>query len=193
MRVEIDGIDCDGDLIEKYRQDCKRITGVYPISGGIGWIKAVAILIEKITKLEASLAKQTEALDCGRALLETALASVQDENMDLEAALAAQAEEIERLKEQRTRFAEVISQSGKELLRLEAIVDRLRKTRDGVPITPNMELWYIHPRGPVYRWKGQPGHATSHYDDEGGVHWIRETDCYSTRETAEAAKGERDG
>ena len=74
----------------------------------------------------------------------------------------------------------------REIARLRSIVESLPNTRDGVPISPGTKLWYIHPKGKVYSWDRAPN-LKSYYSLDGTVHWITATDCYSTREAAEAA------
>jgi hypothetical protein len=73
----------------------------------------------------------------------------------------------------------------------EAVVAKLPKTADGVPITPGMELW-----GSL-GWNNEPAKATlrgtyaegySVGTPEWGMNVRPEVECYSTREAAEAAK-----
>ncbi len=66
---------------------------------------------------------------------------------------------------------------------LQAVVDKLPKTADGVPIVPQMQIWYRF-------------NDTIHEDMVLGLtaevawsHLIAWNDCYSAREAAEAAKG----
>ena len=57
-----------------------------------------------------------------------------------------------------------------------AIVHKLPKTADGVPVVPDMEIWFRGEKGPQ---RSQiPNFEFRKFDD-----------CYSTREAAEAAKG----
>jgi len=66
-----------------------------------------------------------------------------------------------------------------EIDRLEAIVDKLPKTADGVPVTPGLELWTVH------SGTGLPYSITVGSVRYGGIY----PDCYSTREAASAAGG----
>ncbi len=138
--------------------------------------------------LAAKAAEAAKGKEQQIAELKAALASVQDENTDLEAVLAERKRKITVLEQVLNARDQQLASRDKENERPQVIVDRLDRTRDNVPITPDTELWYIHPKGKVYRWQSQPGRATTHYDNAGVVHWISETDCYSSREAAEASK-----
>ena len=79
--------------------------------------------------------------------------------------------------------------------RLQAIVARLSVTADGVriaPNDPNTTLYYIHPgSGTVYaRTYVVDGmdDRRSHRDASGKTVWIGVSDCYVTREAAEAVR-----
>lgn len=74
-----------------------------------------------------------------------------------------------------------------------AIVDKLDKTRDGVPIVQGMRLFYVHPKnGKVFDWPLLNGcihcYKTSHYSEDHKLVWIGACDCYSTREAAAKPK-----
>jgi len=81
-----------------------------------------------------------------------------------------------------------------EAERLEAIVDNIPTFRDGVTMTTESRPWYRHPKGRVYEFKEYDfldlGKALSCYDAANECHWIVAADCYSTREAAEAKKGQ---
>lgn len=73
----------------------------------------------------------------------------------------------------------------------QAIINRLPKTADGVPITPGMQLW-----GSL-GWNNEPAKATLRgtYAEgyrvcapEWGMNVRPEVECYSTQEAAEAAR-----
>jgi len=73
------------------------------------------------------------------------------------------------------------------LAELEAIVDRLPKTADGVPVTPGMEVWTDYWSGPqhgiVRRLNVQLEEGSCWADDEAD-----EAMLYTTREAAEVAR-----
>ena len=89
-----------------------------------------------------------------------------------------------------------------EIDRLQAIVDRLPKTADGVPIVPHDQptVWVFTKRTGLYR-PGEPAQwwdmIVHSYEDGklvgfvGGSHMakIDPSECYSTKEAAEAAGG----
>jgi hypothetical protein len=88
-------------------------------------------------------------------------------------------------------LAKVAYELARRLAEAEAIVAKLPKTADGVPITPGMELW-----GSL-GWNNEPAKATlrgtyaegySVGTPEWGMNVRPEVECYSTREAAEAAK-----
>jgi len=83
------------------------------------------------------------------------------------------------------------SDRAAEITRLRAIVEKLPKTADGVPVVPGDELWVRHPDGGcagTRRWWKHPSLGWSvgfeHMQNEP----IDVSSCYSTREAAEAAK-----
>lgn len=119
--------------------------------------------------------KTTVLCECGQAVL----ISPPQINADLQLICDHQAAEIERL---------------------HAIVDRLPKTADGVPIAPGDELWCIDSED---GWEGaitvRDVECVGKYGEETSCWLIRSTgrnelwaeDCYSTREAAaEAARTE---
>ena len=74
---------------------------------------------------------------------------------------------------------ETIRQQQQRVAELEAIVEKLRTTADGVHVGPDKTVLYIHPKSGVFcEW---PGECT--------LHASVSLDCYSTREAAEAAGG----
>ena len=78
--------------------------------------------------------------------------------------------------------AVVIRRLAYDRNRLQAIVDRLPKTADGVPVTPSMELWWVDGASGISAY-GRESMPTIH-------HYIEDT--YSTREAAEAARAKAD-
>lgn len=76
-----------------------------------------------------------------------------------------------------------LNEQHAEIERLRAIVERLPKTADGVPVTPGMAYWFEYMDTP-----GEFGqlHASEIYNCNGDV--VFNTYCYSTREAAEAAR-----
>lgn len=87
---------------------------------------------------------------------------------------------------------------GKEVERLRAIVDRLPKTADLVPVIPCQDdVWHtdhgqMHVSGPCGRdcWTfNSPKRLkeTEMYRTNGSVRGIKAQDCYSTRAAAESA------
>jgi hypothetical protein len=101
---------------------------------------------------------------------------------------------------------------AKELTRLQAVVERLPKTADGVPVTPGMRVWHCarHRFGPKgggenYKHEGldvrmpKPYCLGEHcwYDgcqsDDGGGRHCEWSECYSTREALEAAEAAKGG
>ena len=87
--------------------------------------------------------------------------------------------------------------AAREMERLEAIVGKLKKTADRVPVVPHSDtrLWYIHPKtGKIYErtYEADLDDTRCHRDRKGGVVWVSVEESYSTREAAEAAKRERD-
>ena len=76
-----------------------------------------------------------------------------------------------------------------------AIVDKLRKTKDGVSVVPSKTttVYYIHPLdGKVYArpYEANLDGCRSHRDKNNEVVWIGIEDCYSTRKAAEAVREE---
>ena len=81
------------------------------------------------------------------------------------------------------------------LLELEAIVDKLPKTKDGVRVVPSgtTTVYYIHPKsgGVCQRpYMADLDDYWSHRDPNNDVVWRGIEDCYSTHEAAEAARKE---
>ena len=80
-----------------------------------------------------------------------------------------------------------------ECERLQAIVDLLKKTKDGMPVVPHYttRLFYVHPgSGELYErtYEADMADARSCYDKDIAVVWVSVEDCYSTKEAAEAAR-----
>lgn len=86
-----------------------------------------------------------------------------------------------------------------ELERLQAIVDQLPKTIDGVPVLPGMVLWYVSfslaSRVEVVSlddlgsdWPATVRKAISASDSSGSTFRWHVQGCYSSREAAEAAR-----
>lgn len=77
---------------------------------------------------------------------------------------------------------------------LVAIINRLPKTADGVPVTPGMDLWFITPvDGSAIKWRIGPDLSKARevcieYDPAGSSYEVfAPSDCYSTRVAALAA------
>lgn len=79
-----------------------------------------------------------------------------------------------------------------------AVVERLPRTADGVPVVPGREMWCINhlsfvgdPRGSIH------SHAVQNINERGwcfgGDHFIPWSKCYSTRAAAERARAEQKG
>lgn len=81
--------------------------------------------------------------------------------------------------------------------RLEAIIDKLPKTADGVPVTPGLTVFYSYGDIVAFpmrvqefsEWCVMDGVATAFAEGrhEDVFHLFYTTECYSTREAAEAA------
>jgi hypothetical protein len=74
----------------------------------------------------------------------------------------------------------------------EAIVAKLPKTADGVPVVPGMHLFTIDPAGHVSRFSHRCDTASSSVSSRPLPSYAWERDCYST-EAALAAAGEGGG
>lgn len=90
-----------------------------------------------------------------------------------------------------TRLCSTVAEQAAELERLRAVVDRLPKTADGVPVTPGMEVWKHLKNGKAVSL----GTIESiHHYDATTSRWPYRDQAnpyeliYSTREAAEAAK-----
>ena len=81
-----------------------------------------------------------------------------------------------------------MDEAAAELQRLQAIVDKLPRTADGVPVTPLMELW--HPEAPQMSFTALGVSTVNANTPLGGGDYIDHRVCYSTPEAAEAASGE---
>ncbi len=81
-------------------------------------------------------------------------------------------------------------QAAKEIKRLQAIVDKLSTTVDGVPITPRMTLWVIYNGEPLAVVVEAVGYSIDLEDNPWGSGTVAPHEWfYSTREAAEAAGG----
>jgi len=87
-----------------------------------------------------------------------------------------------------------IAGQDREIKRLQAIVDKLPKTSDGVPVVPGMMLW-----DPVWIDRSFAVHSLDVYCPEARrSEWVVEgyvdvSQCFSTQAAAEAAKGKTRG
>ena len=72
-----------------------------------------------------------------------------------------------------------------EIERLRAIVDKLPKTADGVPVVPGMKLFFLCP----FENRITSDQVFQDRPEVGGM-TIEVSNCYSTREAAEAAGGD---
>jgi len=79
-----------------------------------------------------------------------------------------------------------------EIDRLQAIVGKLHTMKDGTPIYPDAEAWFPHPDGGVKFHRvgfDLTEECWCHGDSRRGVRFDW-TDCYSTKEAAEAANSQ---
>lgn len=78
---------------------------------------------------------------------------------------------------------------GRERKRLQAIVDKLPTTADGVPIVPEMTVWVIGNFGSIVRSVRElvVYDVSSLQCSDGDRYRWSARDCYSTRKAAEAA------
>lgn len=103
---------------------------------------------------------------------------------------AALRERVEELTERRDAYYTSYKKAMERVGELEAIVEKLPKTADGVPITPGMKVWGTSPFGGVR----DPATAQLRgFFDEYPIfacewgHNVAGRECYSTREAALAA------
>lgn len=100
--------------------------------------------------------------------------------------LASHEETISAMKYQIQQLEELLRRARAEKTSLQAIVDKLDKTEDEVPIIPPMIVWQYNPtfgrmcKGRISDW-AQVAERLS-----------RKHGCYSTRAAAEAAKREQE-
>lgn len=82
-------------------------------------------------------------------------------------------------------------QAADELDRLQAIVDRFRKTEDGTTIIPSMMLFSISAAGEIWEWIAAEQKTIDLIDQETQRTYEREDvrGLYATREAAEKAMG----
>jgi hypothetical protein len=88
---------------------------------------------------------------------------------------------------------EIVKWQTAQVERLRAIVDKLPKTADGVPVVPMMEVWFWNDADYIdsahaYTFSQQRHKVPISILTEWG--WVRVAHCYSTREAVEAAGGE---
>ena len=94
-------------------------------------------------------------------------------------------------------FSESMQCLRNQLARLQAIVDKLPKTADGVPVVPGMRLYPLHPIDLEAHIEDYGTVTVALWDENSGVHLIHGYDsfrvgnCYSTKEAAEAGEDER--
>jgi hypothetical protein len=112
-------------------------------------------------------------------------------------------DELRLAVEELRRYPAALQECEAEVKRLQAIVDKLPKTADGVPVVPGMNCYFrSHPHGTTHKDAGVVC-VTLSYDgdnyeaflrDGNGDEWwaILPEEVYSTREAAQAAK-ETDG
>ncbi len=174
------------------------------------------MLSERVTKLiaewEAGLGVSHEdAADIARALLPelARLQGIVDRPLDDDLnvlwhrckdqeplSLAEQRELYDWLQEKDV----VMGDQGERIVALEAIVDKLPKTADGVPVVPGMDVWckdaVSHPRSTVGCYQWHVKNVDFRGLISGTFHNVSEgphdaSACYSTRQAAEAAAKEK--
>jgi len=96
--------------------------------------------------------------------------------------------EVERLTERNAEASDLLDRLEDDVLSLRAIVAKLPKTADGVPVVPGMKLWEINKHnGGIHSftafWIGKDDFALSELGRRCHVSCL-----YSTREAAEKAK-----
>ena len=94
-------------------------------------------------------------------------------------------------------IARQLAKANAENDRLQAIVDKLPKTADGVPVAPGMTVYFCrdgspHIVGAFHEWSSDPdeyevGDAVPCWNEEKRYSARCLGDCYSTRKAAEAA------
>lgn len=86
--------------------------------------------------------------------------------------------------------AELDLRSADRIEALEAIVEKLPKTADGVPVVPGMELWGLGHDDHVWTCKVSNRWEKYEHMSSAGPYLIHhdEIDCYSTYAAAETAK-----
>lgn len=87
---------------------------------------------------------------------------------------------------------EKLTERDDEIKRLQRIVDKRAKTEDGVPAVPGMIVWFSNGSGTIRKVcdGGKYGYAVEVDDADGPRVRVPLSDCYSTREAAEAAGDE---
>jgi len=155
----------------------------------------LAQAVERVGELEADLETMTRTAANQGDLLDQAQAEVGMLKMGFEPAPTADA--YEAVCEARTKWQERAEKAKAENMRLRAIVDRLPKTVDGMPIVPGMTVFIPHPRpsnliterevlapyGTLACLTKEPAHSGC---CESTAHRLAR-ECYSTREAALAA------
>ena len=102
---------------------------------------------------------------------------------------------VEGLKCQQNQQDRLISDLRERLSAAEAVIAKLPKMAEGLPITPGMEVWFQMTRN--HGWQTTAEMVAGYYDKEKNWNAIDFDGkrFYSTREAAEAAKskGAKDG
>lgn len=103
---------------------------------------------------------------------------------------------------------EIIGKLEAENARLRGIVEKLPKTKDGATVVPHCDSVWAVVNGQVFEcseWSGQEVAGNSTWQGEGDVRIVSRrgkildqsgalvSECYSTREAAEAARKEMEG
>ena len=97
------------------------------------------------------------------------------------------ADEIERLQASIGTEKRMRKDSDDQAEELRAIVDKLPKTADGVPVVLGMNVWWPTDSPHIVREMGHP-HGLVLDTDRSRTYYVPASDCFSTREAAEAAK-----
>lgn len=104
----------------------------------------------------------------------------------LENQLAQAQAENERLRAERDSYQQTASVAEEKLEATQAIIDKLPRTADGVPITPGVVLSGRNGWIGVVRWIGEQEVIVERPDES--TQQVVVGPCYSTRDAAEAAQ-----
>jgi len=141
--------------------------------------------------------------DCGGKTIDYECASCLRLDLDYEKRQRAEnVRAANELLDYGVRMDGIIADLRQQLAKAKAVIDRLEKTSDGVPIVPceNKTFWAVYREDQDVPWKVGPCHLPSCPEEhDTGFEWIIDDaedeslvdGIYSTREAAQAAKEER--